>query len=190
MRPEIIADEVARQYAADLTATEEALAETARQQANLGPLIAQLDDDEAAAPLPAQLKRLSARMRQLEADRAELLRRRAAWEAAQVRLDQITAWCHMVAANPGELTYANLRMAIEALGVQVTVFRPNATPRYRIYASIPFETDPHCEQISTRILPTSGISVTTASTSARGMSPRSAVRSKRLAPCSTVSSSA
>jgi site-specific DNA recombinase len=194
-RPEIIAAEVARQYAADptaadLTATDEALAETTRQQANLGPRIAQLDDDDAAAPLLAQLKRLSVRKRQLEAERAELLGRRAAWEAAQVRLDEITAWCNTVAANLGELTYADRRMAIEALGVQATVFRPDATPRYRIYASIPLDTEsPDCEQISTRILPASGISVSTASTASSGKSPSSAARSKRLAPCSPVSSS-
>jgi hypothetical protein len=87
-----------------------------RKRANLGRRVAALDDD-AAAPLLAELKKLAERKRQVEADLAGIRTRHEDWLAAQARLDEVHAWCRDVASRLGSLTYAQNRVALDALGV-------------------------------------------------------------------------
>jgi site-specific DNA recombinase len=141
-RPGTIARELARMRAtdpteADLQAVDRQLAEVSRRQGNIARLAATLDDDDAAAPLQTELVALGARRRQLEQEREGILSRRAGWEAAQGRLAELEAWCEAVAAKLGTLTYAQRRLALEALGVEARVWRADVHPRYQITASIP-----------------------------------------------------
>ena len=65
--------------------------------------------------------------RSLEVERAAVLARRAGWEEGQRRLADLQRWCHRVSARLGELTYEQKRLALEALGVEIRVWK--AGPR-------------------------------------------------------------
>ncbi|MDP9375378.1 MAG: recombinase family protein, partial [Chloroflexota bacterium] len=141
--PATVAAEVARHREddgaeADLAAVDSALAAVAKQQANLATAVAMLDDADAAAPLVAQIKALGERKRALAGERAGILARRADWQAAQDRLRALEDWCRVVAANVDDLTYAERREMLAALGVQVRVWPSGHAPRYEIRAVIPF----------------------------------------------------
>lgn len=76
-KPETVARQLADRHTADPTSgdaatVDRALAAVARQQANLGRTVALLDDEDAAAPLVAELRALGARKRQLEQEREVL----------------------------------------------------------------------------------------------------------------------
>jgi site-specific DNA recombinase len=138
--PQIVAGEIERMRrddptADDLAAVDQALREIARKQRKGAQAVTLLDDD-AAAPVLVELATLAKQKQQLEGERVSLLGRREGWEAAQGRLDELTAWCAGVAANLSDLTYAQRRLALEALGISVRVWRAGHTPRYEITASI------------------------------------------------------
>lgn len=65
-------------------------------------------------------------------------RRRQSWQAARDQLDEIAGWCRTVAGRLEDLTYAQKRLVLEALGVQVKVWPANHTPRWQIEARVPF----------------------------------------------------
>ena len=130
--PDLVFD----QEAADLAAVDASVAELKRRQANTSRAIGELDGD-AAAPLIAGLRRLSAHRRALETERAGLLARRAAWSAAQATPTQIEAWCKgMVGEFAEELTYAERRTVLAVLDVRVTIYRASHTPHYPIIALV------------------------------------------------------
>ena len=142
IRPEVIAEQLARvesddPTAGDLAAVDRALAEVDRQQANVARLAALADDDDAGAPLLAQLRTLGERKRQLAEERAGIERRRGAWLAARDQLANVTEWCRRVSANLPTLDYAEKRLALEWLGVRVRLWGTDHSPRYEITASIP-----------------------------------------------------
>lgn len=133
-RPEIIAAELERlrqddPTKDDLSAVGRSLAKITREQDNISRRIGQIDDDDAAAPLLAQLASLAKQKRQAEAERETIRGRRAGWEMAPSRLHEIKSWCGDVAARLGTLTYQQKRLALDALGVQVTLWRTDHSPR-------------------------------------------------------------
>ena len=67
--------------------------------------------------------------------------RRIAWEVAQDRLAELELWRATVAANMGDMTYQQKRLAFDALGVTARVYRADHEPRYEIEASIPLTND-------------------------------------------------
>jgi site-specific DNA recombinase len=143
-KPDVIAGELARLHqedptTADLQTIDRALAEIVKKQSNLARALALLDDDAASAPLVAELQALSNHKRSYEAERATILTRRAAWTLAQDRLADLTRWCTGVAAKLGDLGYQERRLALEALGVSVQVFKADHTPRYIITANLPLD---------------------------------------------------
>ena len=48
-------------------------------------------------------------------------------------------WCRNVAERLDGLAYEQKRMALDALGVRVEVWRSDHEPRYRIEANVPLE---------------------------------------------------
>src|SRR5207247_5237431 len=74
---------------ADLTVVQQTLAEIARQQQSLTLVAAQITDPDAAAPLAVRIEQLAKQQRQAQQDRADLLKRRAGWEASQRFLESL-----------------------------------------------------------------------------------------------------
>ncbi|MGA7668864.1 MAG: recombinase family protein [Nitrolancea sp.] len=143
-RPEIIEDELAKLRANDPTeqdvgAVDRSRAEIERRRRNLARVAAQLDDPDAAAPLVAELRSVTERLRSLDAEREEIMLRRLSWERALSHLVDLRQWCEQVAAKLTTLTWEQKRIALEALGVDVRVFRKNDPehPRYIITANVP-----------------------------------------------------
>jgi site-specific DNA recombinase len=129
--PAIIAAEVERQrddgaLERDLAAVEKMLAAIAEKQAITARAITAVDDDEAAAPLIAELKALGERKKAAQRDRDNLARRIADAEADRARVRSVADWCATVATNVDRLTYDEKRLALQALGAQVRVWREGA----------------------------------------------------------------
>jgi site-specific DNA recombinase len=141
--PDIVEREVTRLREADPTTTDllaidRQIRDVDRQQrnlidqlANLGGSVASLVTDKLAA--------LDGNKTRLEEERAEILARQGAWQAAQARIADIRAWCEKVAKNIDRLTYAEKRDALIALDVRVVLHRADHTPRYEITASLPLD---------------------------------------------------
>ncbi len=144
LRPEIIAEELRRlrssdDPATDLSAMERLRDEIARKQTNLSRRVALIDDDEAAAPLLAEIKALAKQRQQVEAELHGLRLVREQWEATQAQIDNTLAWCRSLGANLRNATYAQKRDALIWLGVKVKLYQAGHTPRYEITADIPLD---------------------------------------------------
>jgi site-specific DNA recombinase len=129
--PAIIAREVARHRTGggldrDLAVIEKQLAAIADKQGRTARAIAAVDDDDAAAPLVAELRTLAARRKALEAERDDAIERIADRAAEDAKLRTLSDWCQTVAATLDSLSYDEKRLALDALGVQVRIYRPNA----------------------------------------------------------------
>ncbi|MBW3634743.1 MAG: hypothetical protein KY456_17120, partial [Chloroflexi bacterium] len=129
--PSVIAREVAKHRTEggldrDLSAVEKRLAGIVAKQQRIAKAIASVDDDAAAEPLLEELKVLSGAKAATERERDDLGRRIAdqAQEAQRVR--SLEAWCETVSMNLNTLSYAEKRLALDALGVEVRVFRLGA----------------------------------------------------------------
>ncbi len=129
--PSVIAREVERHREdggldSDLAAVEARLVGIAKKQANLAAIAADMDPD-AAAPLIAQLSTLATAKAAAERERGDLVARIASAEAEVARVQTLADWCATVSANLDSLDYAAQRAAIDALGVEVRVWREAAT---------------------------------------------------------------
>ncbi len=139
--PRVIQQQLERTRANDPTADDLAvidrgIAEVQRQQAKLTQAIALLEDGGAMRPLVERLETAAARMRQLEDERAQLLRRRASWADTQASYAGIETWCHRVAQNLDALSFKDKQMLLDVLGLTVTIFGKDHDPRYVITADI------------------------------------------------------
>ena len=86
-----------------------------------------------------KINALEAQRQQHAAERDAILARAATWQRAQERIGDVQAWCRATAASLATLTYEQKQLALDALGVQVKVWRTDHEPRYKISASIPLE---------------------------------------------------
>ena len=73
----------------------------------------------------------------------------ASWREAQQRLEDLAIWCRTVAANLGNLTYEEKRLALTALQIKVKLYPEGHDPRFEITAAIPLnrslvQTTPPC----------------------------------------------
>lgn len=148
-RPDIIATEVERlrkddPTRADIETIERMLAGLTRKERNLMNRLADADDADLGDLITADLKGIAAQKRQLQDERRAVELQRANWEASQERLDDLTAWCQTVADNLGELSYAERRLAVNTLGVEVQVWRADHNPRWTIKMAVPFHTRSSC----------------------------------------------
>ena len=130
--PSIIATEVDRRRQdggldRKFAAIEKQLSGIADKQTRTARAIAGVDDDAAAAPLLAELKALAAQKAALEQERAALQRRLDDARADAVKVRDLRNWCQQVNQNLGTLSFQKKRLSLEALGLQVRVWRENAT---------------------------------------------------------------
>jgi site-specific DNA recombinase len=145
--PEIIAAEVQQHrqrggLERDLAIVEKVLATVMSKQRRITQAIAALDDDDAMTPLLAELTTLAARKSAAETER-DALQQRIADEAADVeRVRNLTEWCQTVSVNLDTLSYDEKRLALDALGVRVEVWRlstrneaGNENPRWAMMMS-------------------------------------------------------
>ena len=109
----------------DLAAVDARLAGITKKQANLATIAADMDPD-AAAPLIAQLTALATAKAAAEREWSDLAARIASAEAEVARVQTLADWCATVSANLDALDYAGKRAAIDALGVEVRVWREGA----------------------------------------------------------------
>jgi hypothetical protein len=107
-------------------AAEKTLAATTSKQVRIAKAIAAIDDDDATFPLIMELKSLSTRKAAVEQEQADVLRRLADAEADRLHLRTLSEWCATVRENVDCLDYVGKRLAMEALGVQVRVWREGA----------------------------------------------------------------
>jgi site-specific DNA recombinase len=142
--PDLIAQEVDRRCGSDviehdLTTLQRRLQEVTTRQTKLARLASALDDDDAAAPLLNELRPLASQKRELEGEQRRLqdVTTVAAVEAS--RLGDLASWCSRVASNLATLTYEQKRLVLEALGVQVRVWRSDHEPRWQLDMSLPVE---------------------------------------------------
>ena len=143
-RPDVIAGELERLQRddptqADLSYVERGISEAGRKIGNLTRTLAMFDDQEAAAPIVAEIQALRAQQRVLEGERDAVLKRRAGWEEAQRRLSDLQHWCKRVSTRLADLTYDQKRLALEALGVEIRVWKADHEPRYIITAEVNLE---------------------------------------------------
>jgi site-specific DNA recombinase len=139
-RPDIVATELERLQSddptqADLDAIERGISEASRKIGNLTRALAMFDDPEAAAPLVAEVEALRSQQRSLEVECVAVLARRAGWEEGQRRLADLQRWCRHVSTRLGELTYEQKRLALEALGVEIKVWKTDHEPALRDYGA-------------------------------------------------------
>jgi site-specific DNA recombinase len=137
LRPEIIAIEVEKRkgsdpFAADLESLQRRQQAIFDQQVRLAKAVATIDDSQASEPLLAELKQLSIQATTLREDQSRLLVQESAHQAGTQALDNIMHWCERVAKNLPTLTYQEKRVVMEALGLQVHVFRADHEPRWEI----------------------------------------------------------
>jgi hypothetical protein len=141
--PEVIEREIDRMRKSDPTSTDLAAVERSirgveRQQRNLVDQLANLSGSVATL-VTDKLATLDAQRTRLEGERAEILARQTAWQAAQGRIADVRAWCERVARNFDRLSYAEKRDALTALDVRVVLHKADHSPRWEITASLPLD---------------------------------------------------
>jgi len=128
--PSVIAREVERHREdggldRDLVAVEARLSGIAKKQANFAAIAVDMDPD-AAAPLIAQLSTLATAKAAADREHGDLVARIASAEAEVARVHTLADWCATVCRNLDSLDYAAKRAAIDALGVEVRIWREGA----------------------------------------------------------------
>lgn len=139
--PGVVAAEVEQLRVTDPTAEElraiaRAVDRVEHQQRMGAQAVTLLADADAAAPMVAQLEALAEQKRSLIHERERAEQRRESWAQTQEQLDGIERWCKTVAANLGVLTYQQKRLALDALGFSIMVYRATHDPRYVITAAL------------------------------------------------------
>lgn len=129
--PNIIAREVERRRTdggleRELTALAKIVAGIAEKQANTARAIAAVGDEATAAPLIVELKSLAAQKTAAEIELAELQQRITDREAETAKVKALAEWCATIGGKLDSLSYDKKRLALEALGVQVKIYRPGA----------------------------------------------------------------
>jgi hypothetical protein len=156
-----------RVTAHDLASADRALASLAAKQTNLTKTLSLFTTDEASAPVVRELEALASQKQAMQAARERILERRASWEAAQTRLENLEAWCANVAAKLESPTYEQRRLVLQALGIQVTLFHTTHDPRYVITADIPLSEGIESDSAGTTISATAPVYMRRPKTSTR-----------------------
>jgi hypothetical protein len=126
--PAIIERELAKQRSGggldrDLTAIEARLETNATKRTRLVRALADFDEEADIAEVRAQLRLLADAQKTLEADRADLVHRIEDTEADRARVRSLTDWCEQVGKTLRAATYEQKRMALDALGVKVRIYK-------------------------------------------------------------------
>lgn len=142
--PEVVAREVERLAGTDpsgpdLAALDRARVEAERELATLAGRIGLVSNEVAAAAIGAQMDRLAVRVASLGAERAGVMAAHETRLAASEQGRLLVAWCRTVAAKLADFGYAQRRLVLDVLEVQVRVYRADHAPRWEMTASIPLE---------------------------------------------------
>ena len=73
-----------------------------------------------------ELKALAAQKTAAEKERAELLQRITDRDTEAAKVKALADWCATIGGKLDSLSYDKKRLALEALGVQVKIYRPGA----------------------------------------------------------------
>ena len=109
----------------------------AKQQGNIAAMAALIDDEEARAPLAAQLQQLAERKKGLEAERDGLVARAGRAAALRSRLDGLAEMGAGFARRAAGMTYEERREWLAILGLRVEMRPAGAEPRYSMSLGIP-----------------------------------------------------
>ncbi len=148
-RPELIRERLEAIRREDTTGPElevvdRLLDRIGREQAKLARAIAMLMDDDAAAPLVAELANLARQKKAAESERAEILLRREAGEESRQRLQEAIDYTEevrrQVKAENATLSWEQKRAVLQQLQVKVAVFPTNYRPRW--YMRMTWKDDP------------------------------------------------
>jgi site-specific DNA recombinase len=139
--PDVLAEELERRRQhdpteLDLEAVDRTLAGLRAQQRNYVDNLG-LVSGQAAALIGAKLAELEREEARLAAERDAILRRQRAWQAAQLRLEDLQRWCYNTGADLDRLTFDERRDVLKALNVKATVYRKEHTPRVVIDVEVP-----------------------------------------------------
>ncbi len=129
--PEIIAREVERRrddgsLDRELAALDRRIDTLADKQARMARRVAEIEDDDIAAPLIVELKSLAGQKTTAQRERDDLLRRMADRADDDARVRSLAEWCSRVGANLDLMSYDEKRLALDALGVKVRIYSPGA----------------------------------------------------------------
>jgi site-specific DNA recombinase len=130
--PNVVATEVAKRREdggldRDLAAIDKQIASIADKQGRIAKRVADIDDDDVAALLMAELQALSTRKKTAKAERDDLMRRIADRADEDARVRSLAEWCSRVGTNLDTLSYDEKRLALDALGVKVRVYKQGST---------------------------------------------------------------
>jgi site-specific DNA recombinase len=123
----------------DLAAVDRAHHEAEAELAQLALQLGQVKNATAIAMVAARMDELGERIETLAGRRAEVLAHHETRLAASDQARLFVDWCARVAGNLRVLDYGQKRLALDALGVQITVYRADHAPRWTMTASIPLE---------------------------------------------------
>jgi site-specific DNA recombinase len=123
----------------DLARIDKLLAEVDRKRKNLTANLADLDPDS-AGEVRTMLRGLSDRRQALVTERDEAQIRHERRQEDLGRLRTIQQWQDRVAQNLDDLDYAGRRDALLAVGLRMTVWKTDHTPRWEIVLEIDPET--------------------------------------------------
>ena len=125
----------------DLEAIDRSIAEIERQQGNLLQAIRLVSDPDSLALLTGQLTRIRNQRATLLLDRERLVERRETWNSSQASLVKLGGWCRTIASRIHSMSWADKRLALDTLGVQVKLYPHDQEPRFIVTLDAPVETE-------------------------------------------------
>ncbi len=136
-KPEVIAAQVERLRDADphtgeLIALDRQFASVTAKRTRIARAVASLDDDDASAPLLAELQTLATQVKTIGEERAHVAALAESWETGRDLLTGLASWSDRVRVNLPNLSYEERRNVLAALGVQVRVLPAPDTPRWEL----------------------------------------------------------
>jgi site-specific DNA recombinase len=142
--PQVIAIELERLRKVDptgddLRAVDRALTELERQQGNLLNAIRLIEDSDSLSVLTSQLTTMRSQRSALLIDREQLLVRQQTWSSTQSSITQLASWCKTIGTRVDDMSWAEKRVTLDALGVHITLFPHTKNPRFVITADLPIE---------------------------------------------------
>jgi hypothetical protein len=96
------------------------------------------EDPEAAQPLLNEMRALADRKRALLSEKDAIAHTHQDWEAAQSKLQELEEWCEDIASKIEQLTWEEKWVPLEALGINVKVWRTEHDPRVYIGTDLKF----------------------------------------------------
>lgn len=146
-QPEVVREQMRTEESdelcdAHLKAVDRALVSLTSQVQNLAANLSKVSGP-AATILLDQLTSATEQSEALKKERQTLLSERAQREQAATRLRDLEEWCRALAGELHALDYAEKRLALSALGVNVTVHRPGQGPRAELQITFRLDGEVH-----------------------------------------------